>query len=177
VENTSMHLKDRIIIKLGDITDMDVDAIVNAANTNLVLGSGVAGAIRKRGGEAIQQECDNIGPIALGEAVVTRAGNLKSRLVIHGAGMHLGGRVSKESLRDAVNNSLQKADDGRVKTIAFPAIGTGIGGFSTEECAEIMIDIVCKHLRDEKTSIEKVYLVLFEEATMDVFSGYLKSKA
>ncbi|MGH7793254.1 MAG: macro domain-containing protein, partial [Thermodesulfobacteriota bacterium] len=118
-----MDLKDRIIIKQGDITDIEVDAVVNAANTDLILGSGVAGSIRKRGGESIQQECDDIGPIAIGQAVVTRAGNLKSRLVIHAAGMHLGGRVSGESLRNVVKNSLQRADEKRVRTIAFPAIG------------------------------------------------------
>jgi O-acetyl-ADP-ribose deacetylase (regulator of RNase III) len=176
MDSNSMDLKHRIIIKQGDITDMEVDAIVNAANTDLILGSGVAGSIRKRGGESIQQECDDIGPIAIGQAVVTRAGNLKSRLVIHAAGMHLGGRVSGESLRNVVKNSLQRADEKRVRTIAFPAIGTGVGGFPADECAEIMIDTVSKHLRNEKTSIERVYFVLFDEAIMDVFSGYLKSK-
>ena len=171
----SMDLKHRIIIKQGDITDMEVDAIVNAANTDLILGSGVAGSIRKRGGEAIQQECDDIGPIAIGQAVVTRAGSLKSRLVIHAAAMHIGGRVTRESLRGAVKNSLQRADERRVGTIAFPAIGTGVGGFAPDECAEIMIDTISKHLRGEKTYIERVYLVLLDEEIMDVFSGYLKS--
>lgn len=171
-----MDLKHRIIIKQGDITDMEVDAIVNAANTDLILGSGVAGSIRKRGGESIQQECDDIGPIPLGQAVVTRAGNLKSRLVIHAAGMHLGGRVSREFLRNVVKNSLQRADEKRVRTIAFPAVGTGVGGFPADECAEIMIDTVSQHLRDEETTIERVYFVLFDEGLMDVFSGYLKSK-
>ncbi len=102
--------KDRIIIKQGDITDMEVEAIVNAANTELVLGSGVAGAIRKKGGDTIQEECDNIGRIPLGQAVITGAGKLKSKYIIHAAGMHLGGRVTEESLRECTMNCLLRAD-------------------------------------------------------------------
>lgn len=171
-----MDLKDRIIIRQGDITDMKVDAIVNAANTDLILGSGVAGSIRRKGGESIQQECDDIGTIPIGQAAITRAGNLKSRFVIHAAGMHLGGGVSKESLRDATKNSLQRADEKRVRTIAFPAIGTGVGSFPVDRCAEIMIDTVSKHLKSEKTAIERVYFVLFDEGIFNVFSEYLRGK-
>jgi O-acetyl-ADP-ribose deacetylase (regulator of RNase III) len=171
-----MNVKDRIIVKQGDITDMEVDAIVNAANTDLVLGSGVAGTIRRKGGDSIQKECNEIGPIPLGEAAVTGGGNLKSRYVIHAAGMHLGGSVSERSLRDATRNSLLRADERGIKTIAFPAIGTGVGGFPVEECARVMIDVVLDHLRNEKTTIERIYFVLFDEKTLNVFNEYIKNK-
>lgn len=170
-----MDLKDRIIIKQGDITNMEVDAIVNAANTGLILGSGVAGAIRRRGGDSIQQECDDIGTIPLGEAAVTRAGNLKSKYVIHAAGMRLRSSVSEKSLRDSTKNSLLRADEMGIKTIAFPAIGTGVGGFPIDKCAKVMIDVVLDHLKNEKTSIERVYFVLFDEKTFGDFSKYLNN--
>src|SRR5512140_1649572 len=105
----------------GDITGQDVDAIVNAANTSLWLGSGVAGAIRVKGGPAIQEECDRIGPIALGEAAITGGGRLKARYVIHAAGMDLGGGVSPQSCWAATSHSLERADENGLKSIAFPA--------------------------------------------------------
>jgi O-acetyl-ADP-ribose deacetylase (regulator of RNase III) len=168
-------LRNKIIIKQGDITDMQVDAIVNAANTDLVLGSGVAGAIRKKGGDTIQKECDKIGRIPLGQAVITGAGKLKSKYVIHAAGMHLGRGVSKESLRDCTMNCLLRADEKGIRTIAFPAIGTGVGGFPVAECARVMIDTVIDHFKSSQ-NIETVYFVLFDEKSFKVFDDYLKSK-
>jgi O-acetyl-ADP-ribose deacetylase (regulator of RNase III) len=167
--------KDRIMIKQGDITDMEVEAIVNAANTELVLGSGVAGAIRKKGGDSIQKECDDIGRILLGEAAITGAGKLKSKYIIHAAGMHLGGRVTEDSLKDSTMNCLRKADEKGIKTVAFPAIGTGVGGFPVAECARVMIDTVIDHIKNYQ-NIEAVYFVLFDEKSFIVFDGYLKSK-
>ena len=172
-----MDLKDKIIIMQGDITDIEVDAIVNAANTRLLLGSGVAGAIRRKGGDSIQNECDKIGSIPLGEAVVTGAGKLKAKFVIHAAGMHLGGGVSEEPLREATKNSLLRADEKGVKTVALPAIGTGVGGFPLNRCAQVMIDIVVEYLENEKTGIEKVYFVLFDMETYKVFNDYLRKVA
>jgi len=172
-----MDLKDKIIIMQGDITDIEVDAIVNAANTRLLLGSGVAGAIRRKGGDSIQNECDKIGSIPLGEAVVTGAGKLKAKFVIHAAGMHLGGGVSEEPLREATKNSLLRADEKGVKTVALPAIGTGVGGFPLNRCAQVMIDIVVEYLKNEKTGIEKVYFVLFDMETYKVFNDYLRKVA
>ncbi|HWP92481.1 MAG TPA: macro domain-containing protein [Thermodesulfobacteriota bacterium] len=167
--------RDRIIIKQGDITDMEVEAIVNAANTELVLGSGVAGAIRKKGGDTIQEECDNIGRIPLGQAVITGAGKLKSKYIIHAAGMHLGGRVTEESLRECTMNCLLRADEKGIRTIAFPAIGTGVGGFPVAECARVMIDTVIDHIKRYQ-NIETVYFVLFDEKNFKVFDDCLKSK-
>ena len=172
-----MDLKDKIIVTQGDITDIEVDAIVNAANTRLLLGSGVAGAIRRKGGDSIQRECDKIGSIPLGKAIVTGAGKLNAKYVIHAAGMHLGGSVSEEPLREATNNSLLRADEKGVKTVALPAIGTGVGGFPLNKCAQVMIDIVVEYLKNEKTGIEKVYFVLFDMETYKVFNDYLTKVA
>jgi O-acetyl-ADP-ribose deacetylase len=159
----------RIEIVMGDITDMDVDAVVNAANTHLVLGSGVAGAIRKKGGPEIQYECDNLGHIPLGEAAVTTGGALKARYVIHAAGMHPGGSVGRDSLIDTTVNSLRRADENHLRTIAFPAIGTGVGGFPLDECAELMIGIVSDYLQEGNTAIEKVFFVLFDDTAYVAF--------
>ena len=177
MNGVSVDIKDKIVIKQGDITDIEVDAIVNAANTRLLLGSGVAGAIRRKGGDLIQRECDKIGSIPLGKAIVTGAGKLKAKFVIHAAGMHLGRSVCEESLREAAKNSLLRADENGVNTIAFPAIGTGIGGFPTNKCAQVMIDIVVEYLKNEKTGIEKVYFVLFDMETYKVFNVYLRKVA
>src|SRR5271155_801033 len=129
----------KIGLRQGDLTDLDVDAIVNAANNDLMLGGGVAGAIRVKGGPAIQQECDRIGPIALGEAAITGAGRLKARHVIHAASMRLGESTSVANLRAATRNSLRRADENSLKSIAFPAIGPGIGVFPIERCAQVML--------------------------------------
>ena len=128
----------RILIIAGDLVEQDVDAIVNAANNDLVLGGGVAGAIRSRGGPAIQEECDARGPIKVGEAAMTNAGELPARHVIHAASMALGGRTNAESLRSSMDNTFRLARENRVRTIAVPAVGTGIAGFPIEECALVM---------------------------------------
>jgi O-acetyl-ADP-ribose deacetylase (regulator of RNase III) len=137
---------DKVRIEHGDITDCDFDAIVNAANNDLILGAGVAGAIRKKGGPEIQIECDRIGTIPLGEAAVTTGGRLKSKFVIHAASMRLGGRTSEEHLRSATRNSLRRAAERKLKTIGLPAIGTGIAGFPMKRCAQVMLEEVRRHL-------------------------------
>ena len=165
-----------IIILRGDITDVDADAIVNAANTDLVLGSGVAGAIRRKGGPAIQDECDGKSPVPLGEAAITGGGDLKARYVIHAAAMHLGGGVSAESLRNATLNSLKRASESGIKTVAFPAIGTGVGGFPVGECAEVMLDAVMVHAAEYAPDLEKVYFVIFDEEGERVFREVLEER-
>ena len=163
-----MPLDDKVVLLTGDLTEMDCDAIVNAANNDLQLGGGVAGAIRRKGGEAIQQECNRIGSIPIGSAAVTGAGKLKARYVIHAASMELGGRTSAQSLRTSTVHSLRLAAQKGLKTIAFPAVGTGIAGFPLRECAEIMLREVAAHLRGA-TSLEKIHFVLFDQAALDVF--------
>jgi|SRR5579875_1791805 len=158
----------KIHILKGDITEMAVDAIVNAANTNLALGSGVAGAIRRKGGPRIQEECDRIGPIETGEAAVTTGGNLPALYVIHAASMSLGGRTTPESLRASVRNSLERAEEKGFQSVAFPAIGTGVAGFPMGDCARIMIEEVLNHLKS-RSSLERIYFVLFDDAALKVF--------
>jgi O-acetyl-ADP-ribose deacetylase (regulator of RNase III) len=171
-----MCLEDKIEIIQGDITDMEVGAIVNAANTDLKLGSGVAGAIRKKGGPSIQHECDEHGPISIGKAALTGAGDLKARYIIHAAAMHLGGSVSSESLKATTKNSLIIASDKKVETLAFPAIGTGVGGFPLEECANIMINTILEYLSNDGNSIERVYFVLFDDLAYKIFKEVLEYK-
>ncbi|MFZ0038863.1 MAG: macro domain-containing protein [Candidatus Acidiferrales bacterium] len=170
-----MNLADRVIIQQGDLTEMDTDAVVNAANNDLQLGGGVAGAIRRKGGDAIQRECNEIGSIPIGSAAVTAAGNLKARYVIHAASMQLGGETTAKALRSSTGMSLRLAADKKLKTIAFPAVGTGIAGFPLRECAEIMIDEVTRYLQGS-TTIEKVYFVLFDREALAVFQGVAKEK-
>jgi O-acetyl-ADP-ribose deacetylase len=162
-------LADRILIQQGDLTEMDVDAIVNAANNDLVLGAGVAGAIHRKGGEEIQKECDEIGSIPVGYAAVTGAGKLKACHVIHAASVGLGGvRTTAKSLRTSTAHSLRLAAERNLKSVAFPAVGTGVSGFPMEECAQIMLTEAAQHLQGS-TSIEKIYFVLFDTKARDVF--------
>jgi O-acetyl-ADP-ribose deacetylase len=161
-------LAERIVIQQGDLTEMDTDAIVNAANNDLILGGGVAGAIKRKGGEEIQRECEEIGSIPVGYAAITSGGKLKARFVIHAASMQLGGKTSADALRRSTAHSLKIANERGLKTIAFPAVGTGIAGFPLKDCAEIMLREAAQHLRGE-TSLETVYFVLFDDAAQDVF--------
>lgn len=158
----------RILLSEGDITAASADAIVNAANTDLVLGSGVAGAIRERGGPSIQRECDAHGPVALGGAAITTGGDLPARFVIHAAAMAPGEPVSEAALRAATRASLELARERKLRSIAFPALGTGVGGFSMQRCAEVMLAEVRAHLASE-TSLETVHFVLFGEPAFRVF--------
>jgi O-acetyl-ADP-ribose deacetylase len=160
---------DRIIIQLGDLTEMDVDAIVNAANNDLVLGAGVAGAIVRKGGEEIQRECNDIGSIPVGYAAITGGGKLKARHVIHAASMGLGGmRTTAKTLRTSTAHSLRLAAERNLKTIAFPAVGTGVSGFPMDECAQVMLTEAVQHLKGE-TSVETIHFVLFDARSRDIF--------
>jgi O-acetyl-ADP-ribose deacetylase (regulator of RNase III) len=158
----------RIVLSEGDITEVSVDAIVNAANSALVLGAGVAGAIREKGGPSIQAECEAIGAIEVGDAALTGAGELDARYVIHAAGMPPAGAATEESIRSSVRRSLELASEKACRTIALPAIGAGIGGFPAQRCAEIMLAEVREHLAGE-TTLEEVHFVLFGEPTYRIF--------
>lgn len=165
----------RIRADEGDLTDAEVDAVVNAANTDLKLGAGVAGAIRQKGGPSIQQECDRIGPIPLGEAVITGGGALRARWVIHAATMELGGGTREEALRSASRRSLELARDRGLRSIAFPALGAGIGGFPLRRCAEVMLEEVGRHER-EGTSLDEVRFVLLGEPAFRVFEEVIDAE-
>jgi O-acetyl-ADP-ribose deacetylase len=165
-----MKFGERIEIRQGDITEMDMDAIVNAANNDLQLGGGLAGAIRRKGGPSIQAECNEIGTIPVGGAAITSGGNLKARHVIHAASMQLGGGTSAQSLRSSTAHALRIAAQRGVKTIAFPAVGAGIGGFPMGECAEIMLRETARHF-ENPTSVERVCFVLFDKEALAAFEG------
>ena len=130
----------------ADITELEVDAIANAANTQLRHGGGVAGAISRAGGPEVQAESDGRAPIGLGEAVETTGGHLPCRWVIHAATMELGGPTSAEIIRSATASTLAKADELGVQTLALVAFGTGVGGFPLEEAARIEVEEVQRHL-------------------------------
>jgi O-acetyl-ADP-ribose deacetylase len=164
------------VILDGDLVEQDVDAIVNAANSDLVLGGGVAGAIRRRGGPVIQQECDAHGPVKVGEAAITGAGNLPAHHVIHAASMALGGRTTAQSLKSSMDDVFRLAREHGVRTIAIPAVGTGIAGFPMDECARVMARSLHNALMtgwapdevrfvlvgdDSKTAFEAPFMALF----------------
>jgi len=158
----------KVSILRGDLTLQDADAIVNAANNDLELGGGVAGAIARRGGPAIQEECHRIGSVALGDAALTGGGQLKARYVIHAASMRLGGRTTAEALRTSTTRCLELAREKGLRSIAFPAIGTGIAHFPMDECARIMIDEVVSHAT-RPGSVTDVRFVLYDAAAMGAF--------
>jgi O-acetyl-ADP-ribose deacetylase (regulator of RNase III) len=158
----------------GDITDLDTDAIVNAANTALQLGGGVAGAIRRKGGPEIQEECNRIGRIEVGQAVITTGGNLKARYVIHAAGPRHCEEHEDEKLKDATLNSLMLADKYSLNTIAFPAISTGVFGFPKDRCATIMLSTTIAYL-EGPTNLKKVIFCLYDEKTLEIFARTLQS--
>jgi O-acetyl-ADP-ribose deacetylase (regulator of RNase III) len=161
----------RISLREGDITDEDVDAIVNAANSALILGSGVAGAIALRGGPAIEEQCTAHGPVEVGGAALTGAGDLGARFVIHAAGMALGGEVTEASLRSTLQASLVLAEESECQTLALPAIGAGVGGLSLQRCAEISLEEVRRYVEDHEgeTSLVEIRFVLFGEPAYRVF--------
>jgi len=163
-----MSLADRIVLQQGDLTEMDVDAIVNPANNDLQLGGGLAGAIRRKCGDSVQRQCNEVGAIPVGGAAITSAGKLKARYIIHAASMQLGGHTTTRALRTSTAHSLRIAAEKGLQTIAFPAIGTGIGGFPLSECAAIMLHEVVNHLKCP-TTIEKIYFVLFDAKALAVF--------
>ena len=167
-------LSSKIVLQQGDLTEMDVDAIVNAANNDLRLGGGVAGAIRRKGGPEIQRECDAIGSIPVGGAAITSGGQLKARHVIHAASMQLGGITTAQALRASTAYSLRIASQKKLRTVAFPAVGTGIAGFPIEECAEIMLAEAWKHLSGA-TSVERIHFVLFDGPSLAVFERTWKT--
>jgi O-acetyl-ADP-ribose deacetylase (regulator of RNase III) len=167
----------RTILELieADITEQATDAIVNAANTELVLGGGVAGAIRRKGGESIQAECNTKSPIPVGEAVITTGGNLKARHVIHAVGPRMGQGDEDAKLANATLNSLKVADDNNLKSIAFCAISTGIFGYPLDKCAHIMLRNTIEYLGGE-TGLERVVFCLFDDKSYETFLHELEPR-
>lgn len=157
----------------GDITELNTDVIVNAANAQLIMGGGVAGAIRRKGGPKIQEECNKIGGTFVGGAVITTGGNLKANHVIHAVGPRMGEGNEDEKLKNATLNSLKLMDQNKLKTIAFPAISTGIFGYPIENCAKIMISTAKEYLIGD-TQIEEVIFCLYTNSDFAIFDENLK---
>lgn len=163
----------KIEVKQGDITEADTEAIVNAANNHLWMGSGVAGAIKSKGGIEIEKDAMSKGPIEVGQAVESIAGKLPYKYIIHAAGMGQDSYTDEKIVYEVTKNSLLLADKLGLKSIAFPAIGTGVGGFSVELCAKKMIGAT-RELSDEFKSLERVVFVLFDKASFEAFNSVLK---
>ncbi|MEK6711286.1 MAG: macro domain-containing protein, partial [Nitrospinota bacterium] len=155
-----------IRLSAGDITESATDAIVNAANNHLWMGAGVAGAIKRKGGDAIEREAVAKGPIPVGEAVATGGGALKARHVIHAAGMGQDLRTSGDLVEACTRASLRRAEELRLQSIAFPAIGTGVGGLPAAAAAERMLRAAAQHLAGGAGSLERIEFVLFTEADL-----------
>jgi O-acetyl-ADP-ribose deacetylase (regulator of RNase III) len=157
-----------IEIVRGDITESDCEAIVNAANNELKLGSGVAGAIRRKGGPSIQEECDRIGPIGVGEAALTGGGNLKAKYVIHAASMGFSHPTTAQSLKSSTEASLRICTEKKIESVAFPALGTGVSGFPVAVCAKIMLTATRKHLK-ENDYPKRIQFVLWDDESYKTF--------
>lgn len=153
--------KIKITIVQGDITTSNAEAIVNAANNHLWMGAGVAGAIKRAGGKIIEDEAVSKGPIPIGSAIETTAGNLKSKYVIHAAVMGQDLVTNETYIRDATRSVLNLCEKLKLKSVAFPALGTGVGGFPMEECAKIMIGEV---LNFKANNLQEVYFYLLGDA-------------
>jgi O-acetyl-ADP-ribose deacetylase len=150
-----------IEVREGDIAALEVDAVVNAANDHLWMGSGVAGAIRRGGGEEIEREAVAQGPIAVGEAVATAAGRLPARWVIHAAVMGQDLRTSAAAIEQATRSSLRLAEELGAASVALPAFGTGVGGFPIDDCARLMMGACAAHLAGRGDAAPGVRLIVF----------------
>ena len=147
-----------VSIVRGDITEAEVDAIVNAANAELWMGAGVAGAIKRKGGTVIEEDAVRQGPIEVGEAVITVAGNLNATHVIHAA----------------TRSALALAEKHRLSSVAFPALGTGVGGVPAPHCAEAMLSTLGEHLKSSTSSLERVVFVVYQDEALKAFTDTLK---
>ncbi len=157
----------------GDITDEESDALVNAANNHLWMGGGVAGAIKRKGGEEIEEEAVTQGPVDVGQAVLTGAGRLRARHIIHAAVMGQDLHTDQKKIADATRSSLKLAEREGFSSVSFPALGTGVGGFSIFHCATIMISEAIGFLTTS-THLRHIRFVLFDQETFAVFEDELK---
>ncbi len=162
-------------VVMGDITSETTDAIVNAANSHLKHGGGVAGAIVRKGGRVIQEESDRIGYCPVGGAVYTSAGSLPAKYVIHAVGPRWGEGNEEEKLRSAVRSALKVATQLKLESVALPAISTGIFGYPKREGTRVILDEVLRFLKEEETTLKEVHLTNIDRETSELFAGHLKS--
>ncbi len=173
-----MKIKEtQIKVVKGDITELKVDAIVNAANNKLVMGGGVAGAIRKKGGVSIEEEAVKKGPIKIGESVATAAGKLSARYVIHAATMGMDFDTDEVKIRLSCRSALELAEKLKIRSIVFPALGCGTGGFPPLAASKIIAQEIYRHTRFGKSGLEEIIICLFDQEAFDIFHksllGYL----
>ena len=182
VEKQAQVVQNRLSIKLNetrldlietDITELDVEALVNPANEDLKLGTGIAGAIREKGGPSIQKECDRIGGTPVGTAVITGGGNLDAKHVIHAVGPRMGEGDEDRKLSSAVRWSLALADRHGLESIAIPAISTGVFGFPVARCARITLTEVHRYLQGG-TKLHRVVVCLYDEEAFNTFRTELR---
>lgn len=168
--HTNLRIAFTIVnLEEGDITESGVDAIVNPANTNLVLGAGVAGAIDRKGGPGVQKECDRLRPIQVGQAVLTGGGKLRARHVIHAVGPRMGEGEEDRKLADATRSVLRLATEYHLSSVAFPAISTGVFGYPKERCAKVMLQATVEFLESEKTSLREIVFCLYDTEAFNLF--------
>lgn len=163
-----------ISIERGDITEREVDAIVNAANTTLAMGTGVAGAIKKKGGVIIEEEATRQGPVEVGEAVLTTGGNLAATHVIHGAVMGPDLKTDADKITATTRAILALADKHRITSLALPALGTGVGHVPPPVSADAMLTEVVAHLKRQQSSLKRVVFVLYQDDAYKAFIDTLK---
>jgi O-acetyl-ADP-ribose deacetylase (regulator of RNase III) len=175
--------KTRLALVQGDITRQETDAIVNAANSGLMGGGGVDGAIHRAGGPAILEECRKIvariGRLPTGKAAITTGGNLKARYVIHTVGpvWHGGNKGETELLASAYRESLKLAAERKLSSVAFPSISTGVYGYPVDQAAKVALRTVSDFLRDETTSLQQVYFILYDSNTFQTYAAELGEPA
>lgn len=167
----------KTVIRLvsADLTERDVDAIVNAANSHLQHGGGVAGAIVRKGGTGIQQESDKIGYVPVGGAAITSGGKLKARYVIHAVGPRMGEGDEDNKLMRAMTSVLELASDERLRSISIPAISAGIFGFPKDRCAKILVGETAAFLKDKQTSLELIEFCIFDQEAFGFFKAEIDS--
>ena len=168
VQNTVLKLL------VGDITQQTTDAIVNAANSRLIHGGGVAGAIVRKGGMSIQIESYQKAPVPVGQAVITSSGTLKCKYVIHAVGPRMGEGDEDNKLKNATVNCLRVAEENKLSSISFCAISTGIFGYPMDRCAEIMLTNTIHHLKGQ-TGLKEVVFCLYDQKAYDIFANTLKN--
>ncbi|MBN1756068.1 macro domain-containing protein [bacterium] len=167
--------KATLAIVKEDITEQKVDAITNAANNRLWMGGGVAGAIKAKGGEVIEEEAMKQGPVPIGEIAVTGAGKLPAKKVFHAVVMEQDMKTSEEAINTATKNLLNTAEDYNFESIALPALGTGVGHFPADICADLMLEQIISHLL-ENTKLNRVVISLLDNGIYEIFNSKLKKR-
>jgi O-acetyl-ADP-ribose deacetylase len=162
-----------VMVERGDISDSEVDAIVNPANSTLAMGAGVAGALKRKGGVIIEEEAMRQGPIEVGEAILTTAGNLVATHVIHAATMGPDLKTDVSKIAAATLSTLRLADKHRLTSIAFPALGTGVGGVPPGPAAEAMVSALLEYLKGRPTSLKRVAFVVYQDEAYRAFTETL----